>query len=243
MSVPSADIRMGGVATELQYGSITDITMTGILYATSTLSYQIESGSYHNLAMGLPGINNKFANVIATVFNGGTDMKLGNWAEYNHDASAKVNIIINNGSSDDVDVRVYINGAPGVGGTPISAGIVPAFNVANINLPDYDTGVAAFSNFYGSGGYWISADMTDMNPGGRPCRMIVNSVDVDATLGTGTSRFTYTTNGTPGGAWDLNPNTGGSPFSDVIISGDNGAPYPSDGVSWNRRTAIIIDIL
>lgn len=244
MPVPAADISMSEIAAELQFGtSITNITMSGILYATSTLSYQSEAGSYHNLDMGLPGLNNKFSNIIATVFNGGTDMSLGNWAEYNHDASVKVNLIINNGSADDVDVRVYINGAAGPGGVPIFSGTVPAFNAGNINLADYDTTVAAFSNYNGSGGYWIFAEMTDITPGGRRCDMRVNSVDVDGTLGTGTARFTYTANGSPGGPWDLNPFTGGGPFMDVIISGDNGNPYPADGVSWNRRTAILIDII
>ena len=68
---------------------------------------------------------------------------------------------------------------------------------------------------------------------------IAAAVDTD-NVGGGTARLDYSSSV---GAWDLvpaGPNTG--PFMDVLVAGNNGGGWPNDGVSWNKRTTMIIDI-
>lgn len=240
MPVPPVNISMNDIQMELTYATGNpNESMVNVVYASSDLSYDPHAGSYHNLAMALPSINQKFANAIQTRFAAGTNMNLGNWAEYDHNANAKINIIINNGSRDDVFVRLVINDNPSFGGPTIFIGTVPANNAANINIPDFDTTMAAYSTYSGSGGYWLAGDLSVPSPSGA-VNFTVMGLDVDG-VGTGTTRLDYTNNGTPGGPWNLDPGTGGAPFVDVLVSGDNGSTFPSDGVSWNKRTAIIID--
>lgn len=239
MPVPAANISMNDIQVELGYATgNSNESMVNVVYASSDLSYNNSAGSYHNLAMALPSLNTKFANAIQTRFAAGTNMNLGNWAEYAHDANARITIIINNGSRDDVVVRLVINDNPSFGGPAIFIGTVPGNNAANINIPDFDTTMAAYSNYSGSGGYWLAGDLNCPAPSGV-VNFTVNAVDVDG-VGTGTARTNYTTNGTPGGPWNLG--TGGGPFVDVLVAGANGGSYPFDGVSWNKRTSIIIDI-
>ena len=240
MPVPSADISMNAIQMELTWptGNLNE-SMVNVVYASSDLSYDNHAGSYHNLAMGLPSMGNKFANFIQTNYTAGTNMNLGNWAGYNHDANVRVNIIINNGSRDDVFVRLLINDNPSPGGPTIFSGTVLANNAANVNIPDFDTGVPAYSAYAGAGGYWLAGELNCPAPSGAVL-FTVNAVDVDA-VGTGTIRLDYTNNGSPGGPWNLGTG-GGGPFSDVLVSGTNPSTFPIDGVSWNKRTAIIITI-
>lgn len=233
---------MNGIATELQYGgAYPNTSITGVIYNSSQGSYTATAGSYHNLSMALPGLTDSFATSIEAKYTAGTDMGLKNWAGYDHDATAKLLIIINNGSRDDVFVRLFISDNTTPGGVTIFVGTVLRNNLANVNIPVYDTGVPAFSTYSGAGGYWLSGDINCPTPSG-PVLFTVAGIDVD-NLGTGTIRLDFTNYGPPpGGPWNLDPGSGGAPFFDVLVSGSNGNPFPNDGVSWNKRTGIIIDI-
>jgi hypothetical protein len=243
MPIGTTNIKMSDIATELQYAStgLADNSMVNILYDSSQLSYNSHGGSYHNLNMGSAATS--FQNSIEVPYSAGGNMALKNWGGYDHDIGVNLNYIINNGSGSDVMVKLFLETGPAYGMYfNFFTVMVPMNNMGNVNVANFNTTSAAFVNYYSGGGYWISADISLLMLGPRPVNMDVTSaVDTD-NKGSGIPRFNYTANGTPGASWDLNPNTGGGTFSDIIVSGDNGNPYPSDGISWNKRTAIIIDI-
>ena len=243
MPIGTTNIKMSDVATELQYAStgLADNSMVNILYDSSQLSYNPHGGSYHNLSMGSAGVS--FQSSIEARYSVGQNMALKNWSGYDHDIGVNLNYIINNGSAADVSLKLYLENFPGVGpGFAFFNAIVPMNNTGNVNVSNYNTTSAAFSNYYSGGGYWISGDISLTTFAIRPIKMDVTSaVDTDNT-GSGLSRFNYTANGAPGGSWNLDPGSGGGPFVGNLVSGDNGNPYPNDGISWNKRTTIIIDI-
>jgi hypothetical protein len=243
MPIGTTNIKMSDIATELQYAStgLSDNSMVNILYDSSQLSNNSHGGSYHNTSMG-SGTN--FQISIEGPYSAGTYMALKNWGGYNHDIGVNLNYIINNGSGYDVNVRLFLETSPSYGGGfQFFAGIIPMNNMGNVNVANFNTTSAAFSSYYPVGGYWISGDISLlMPPAGRPVNMNVTSaVDTD-NKGSGIPRFNYTANGFPGGPWNLDPGSGGGPFVDILASGDNSSPFPTDGISWNKRTAIVIDI-
>ncbi len=238
MPIGTTDIAIGSIAGELQY-TVGDTQIKATLFQSSVLAYSIHGGSYHNYNNMGPSANVAFKNAIEARYSGSNNMGLSNWMHYNHDANAILNIrVTNNSASDDVDVRIWI--------TP-NSGAASAFMLVNqvctrvngndVILTNYDTGAQAFSNF-NSAGYWIYGEITSVTSSGLPCMMsVVVSTDTDS-AGAGTVRTNYTANGTPGGAWDLNI----APFTGDLVAGDNGNPFPSDGVSWNKRTSFEIEI-
>jgi len=245
MAIGTTNISLRDISVELKYTSSATNRSMRDMYDSSQLSYSIHGGSYHNLAMQLPALAKKFQIAIEKQYTLGTNLDLSGWAGYDHDAPAQLAYIINNGSSEDVDVMLFIgdNNNPG-SGTRFFSGTIPANNGGNINANPYNTGVAAYTAF-SSNGYWISGNMK-MVVAGPPVFSSVNmnvtaAVDLD-NVGTGTGRYNYTANGSPGGAWDLNPFIGGGDFNDILVSGVNGNSFPTDGISWNKRTSIIIDI-
>ena len=235
MPVPNTNVSMNAIATELQYGAaFADNSTQNVLFASSQLAYDNHGGSYHNLTLSAPG-SPSFATSIGDRYIGGTGMGLQNWCGYNHDAEVLLGLLINNSSREDVDCRIEMNG------TTIFSSIVPASNAGNINIPIINTGIPAFANFAPTTGYHITALMNVplFPPAANPAMMTVMGVDTD-NVGGGLVRLDYTNNGAPGGPWNLG--LGGSNFGGDIISGDNGSPFPSDGISWNKRTTIIINI-
>jgi len=244
MPIGTTNLSMYAIATELNYsgGGLADISMVNELYDSSQLSYNSHGGSYHNLGMTM-NLADTFQSAIEAPYSAGGNMALKQWAGYDHNIGINLNYIINNGSGSDVDVKLFLETTPSYGGYfNFFTGMVPMNNMGNVNVANYNTTSAAFGNYYSGGGYWISADISLQMPGARPVNMNVTSaIDTD-NKGSGLSRFNYTANGTPGGPWDLNPNTGGSNFLGILASGDNGNAYPNDGISWNKRTAIVIDI-
>ena len=244
MPIGTTNISMHDISVELKYLSAgTNNSMRNMLYDSSQLSYSIHGGSYHNLNMLVSSLAKPFKIAIETRYSAGTYLWIGGWAGYDHDAPVSLSCIINNGSTEDVDVMLYIgdNNNPG-SGTRFFSGTVPANNGGNVNANPVNTGVAAYTNF-SSTGYWISGNMK-MVVAGPPVFTPVNmnvtaAFDLD-NAGTGTGRYNYTTfNGT----WDLNPfSGGGADFNDVLVSGVNGNAFPTDGISWNKRTAFVIDI-
>lgn len=244
MPIGTTNIKMSDIATELQYPStgLSDNSMVNILYDSSQLSYNSHGGSYHNLGMTM-NLANSFQSAIEAPYSAGQNMALKQWAGYDHNIGVNLNYIINNGSGYDVNVRLFLETAPSFGGGfQFFAGIVPLNNAGNVNVANSNTTSGAFG-YYPFGGYWISGDISLlMPPAGRPVTMNVTSAfDTDNT-GSGTARFNYTANGFPPGPWNLDPSTGGGPFLDILASGDNSSPFPTDPISWNKRTAIIIDI-
>jgi len=247
MAIGTTNIKMSDIATELQYAStgLADNSMVNILYDSSQLSYSIHGGSYHNLNMLVSSLAKTFKIAIETRYSAGTYLWIGGWAGYDHDAPAQLAYIINNGSGADVAFDLYIgaNNTPG-SGTNIFSGIVPRNNGGNINANPYNTGVGAYSTFSSSGGYWISGNISVVvgSPVFVPVEMKVTAaVDLD-NVGGATARYNYTNEILSGAGFDLNPMTGGVAFNDVLVSGANGSAFPTNGISWNKRTSIIIDI-
>jgi len=243
MPIGTTNIKMSDIATELQYSSsLPNDSMVNILYDSSQLSYNQSGGSYHNLNMGSA---TSFQSSIEGPYSAGQNMALKNWGGYTHDIGVNLNYIINNGSGYDVNVRLFLENSSGFGGGfQFFNGIIPMNNTGNVSVSNSNTGMGAFSNYYSGGGYWISGDISLlMPPAFRPIMMdVTGAVDTD-NKGSGIPRLTYTAHGTPGGPWNLDFSTGGGPFVGILVSGDNGSGgFPNDGVSWNKRTAIVIDI-
>ena len=246
MAIGTTNISMHDISVELKYLSAgTDNSMRNMLYDSSQLSYSIHGGSYHNMNMLVGSLVKTFRIAVETRYSAGTYLSIGAWAGYDHDAPVILSCIINNGSTEDVDVMLFIgdNNTPG-SGTQFFSGTIPANNGGNINNNPLNTGVGAYGNFSGTG-YWISGNMKLVAAGPPPIttvNMVVTAaVDLD-NVGGATGRYNYTTDGSPGGTWDLNVFTGGADFNDVLVSGVNGNAFPTDGISWNKRTAFVIDI-
>ena len=240
MPVGSADISMDGVASELGYSvAIPNNRMATSLFYSSQKAYDPRGGSFHNLAMALPALSSNFATAIELPYSIGINMPLGNWAEYFHDANAKIHVIIENSSRRDVNCTIFISdNTTFAGAVIVFSGAVPANNAGDINNV-FDTGVAAYST-YNTTGYWLLGEF-QMVPSGVPTFMTVNAFDSD-NVGAGTARYNYTVTGSPGGPWNLDTLTGGAPFSGVLVSGVRTLPFPDDGISWNKRTTIFINI-
>jgi hypothetical protein len=246
MAIGTTNIKMSDIATELQ-DSVSDVSSYNRLYYSSQVAWNPRAGSYHNYNnMALPGLTDSFATAIEAKYTASQNMGLKNWAGYDHDHNVILGIRIYNGNAfNDVNFKLYIcdsvNGPVG-GGTsiPIFSGVVPANNVANISIPNYDTGVPAFSS-YGGSGYWIWGDIREITGIPRPTLLTMAGGDTDG-VGDAQSiiRLNYQANGSPGGVWDLF--TAG-PFINHLFTGDQTNPFPADPISWNKRTDFIITIV
>lgn len=239
--IPSTNIKMDDIATELHLGtgSWGDNSLKSDLFASSINPYNSTAGSYHNYNnMAISGTSS-FATAIYTPYNSTNNMKLANWAGYSHDSNVILNIIINNACTfSDVLFDLYISDAPGNYQTSIFNGIVPRANSGNVSLIDYDTGVAAYTYFGSvSQAYWIEAMMIRaMSPNGTPINLNMAGSDTD-NVGGGTARTVNATN-----PWDLDPGGNGDFGMSVLIAGNNGSGYPTDGISWNKRTIITLNV-
>ncbi len=237
MPIGTTNISISSIASELQYTSGQDYQIKGTLYNSSQLAYSPNGGSYHNYNnMALSGLTDSFATAIEAKYSASQNMGLKNWAGYDHDHNAIVSVRVNNGNpQNDAMVRIWISPNPNPGATVLVNQVVPRNNAANVILNNLNTGAAAFSNFNGSG-YWLFGEISDMGGGATNMPMnIAAAVDTD-NVGGGTARLDYSTSV---GAWDLIVD---GVFFDVLVAGDNGSGWPSDGVSWNKRTSMIIDI-
>ena len=237
MAIGTTNISISSIASELQYTSGADYQLKGTLYYSSQLAYSANGGSYHNYNnMALSGLTDSFATAIEAKYSGGQNMGLKNWAGYNHDHNVILSIRVNNGNSfNDANVRIWLSTGPTPGATVLVNQVVPRSNAANVILTNYNTGDPAFSTYNGTG-YWLFGDISDMGGGAPAMPMnIAAAVDTD-NVGSGTARLDYSSSV---GAWDLVNN---GPFFDVLVAGNNGSGWPNDGVSWNKRTTMIIDI-
>jgi hypothetical protein len=238
MPIGTTDIAIGSIASELQY-TPGDTQIKATLFQSSVLVYSVHGGSYHNYNNMGPSANASFKGAIEARYSLSDTLALSSWMHYNHDANARLNIrVTNNSTTDDVDVKLWMTpnqGAPS--GFLLVSQVCARVNGSDIILTNYDTGYPAFGNF-SSTGYWIYGEMNSLTSSGLPCMMsVVVSTDTDA-AGGGQVRTNYTANGTPGGAWDLNT----APFAGDLVAGDNGSSFPSDSVSWNKRTTFEIVI-
>jgi len=238
MPIGTTNISISSIASELQYSSGQDYQIKGTLYNSSQLAYSPNGGSYHNYNnMALSGLTDSFATAIEAKYSASQDMGLKNWAGYNHDHNAIVSVRVNNGNPfNDAMVRIWISDTTGPSVWPLVNQMVPRNNAGNVILNNLNTGAPAFSAFNGSNGYWLFGDITDLGGGAINMPMnIAAAVDPD-NVGGGTNRLDYSTSVGP---WDLIIDGG---FYNVLVAGDNGNGWPNDGVSWNKRTTMIIDI-
>jgi len=236
MPIGTTDISMGNIASELQYTS-GDYQLKGTLYNSSQLAYSANGGSYHNLNMALSGLTDSFATAIEAKYTASQNMGLKNWAGYDHDHNAIVSVRVNNGNAtNDAYVRIWISDSTGPSAWPLVNQVVPRNNAGNVILNNLNTGAPAFSAFNGSNGYWLVGDISDLGGGAANMPMnIAAAVDTD-NVGGGTARLNYSTSV---GAWDLVVD---GPFINVLVAGNNAGGWPNDGVSWNKRTTMVIDI-
>jgi hypothetical protein len=238
MSIGTTNISISSIASELQYSSGQDYQLKGTLYNSSQLAYSANGGSYHNYNnMALSGLTDSFATAIEAKYSASQDMGLKNWAGYDHNHNAILNVRVNNGNPfNDAMVRIWISDTTGPSAYFIVNQVVPRNNAGNVILNNFNTNAPAFSSFNPSNGYWLFGDITDMGGGATNMPMnIAAAVDTD-NVGGGTVRLDYSTSVGP---WDLIIDGG---FYNVLVAGDNGNGWPNDGISWNKRTTMIIDI-
>jgi hypothetical protein len=237
MPVPGTFIRLSAeIATELQFtpGSIIKISE---VYAVAQAPGTVNSGSYHNLSIGSSGAEDTFANVIYTPYSANADLKLVNWAGYDHQANNIFSFDITNNSANDYEVSFYLSDFAGA--LLLSIGVWVVNNGTNLTQNNYNTGINAY-NFTGNPAdpYFIDCEIklvTGSSP--NTIMTVQTSFDTDG-VGpvSGTARIDYTT---ANGAYDLAPTTGVD-FKDCLISG-SGA-FTINGIPWNRRTSVVIMI-
>jgi hypothetical protein len=235
MAVPGTFIRLSAeIATELQFtpGSIIKISE---VYAVAQAPGTVNSGSYHNLSIG-SGTGDTFANVIYTPYSTNADLKLVNWAGYDHQANNIFSFDITNNSANDYEVSFYLSDFAGA--LLLSIGVWVVNNGTNLTQNNYNTGISAY-NFTGNPAdpYFIDCEIklvTGSSP--NTIMTVQTSFDTDG-VGpvSGTARIDYTT---ANGAYDLAPT--GIDFKDCLISG-SGA-FTINGIPWNRRTSVVIMI-
>jgi hypothetical protein len=237
-TVPSTNINIYDIDQALGAPSITgqDISLIGLFsYSNVSGLSSPYAGSYHNISMGL-GTPARFGTKIYSTYSGGTNLKTSNWASYQHDTNVNLSYTVTNTIAMrgfDVRCDIFLSDTPranqylidtftvtsGPGGTPTQT------------KTDWDSGIAAYTSFYGvAGGYFLEANFVLLG-GGMPVNMmIVASTDSDG-VGQDTGRDNYST---AMGPWDLNSM---GPFSDTIVGG--AGAWPSL-IAWNKRTSFTI---
>ncbi len=237
MPIGTSNISISSIASELQYTSGQDYQLKGTLYYSSQLAYSANGGSYHNYNnMALSGLTDSFATAIEAKYSASQNMGLKNWAGYDHDHNAIVSIRVNNGNpQNDVLVRIWITDNPSPSAYQLVNATVPRNNAGNIILNNFNTGAPAFSAF-NTTGYFLYGDISDLGGGASNMPMnIAAAADTD-NVGGGTARLDYSSSVGP---WDLIVDGN---FMNVLVAGNNGGGWSNDGVSWNKRTTMIIDI-
>lgn len=236
MAVPGTFIRLSAeIATELQFTPDSMIKISEV-YAVAQEAGTVNSGSYHNLSIG-SGAGDTFANVIYNTYDANSDLKLVNWAGYDHQANNRFSFDITNNSANDYDVSFFLS--PSAGACLTLIGVWPVNNGTNLTQNNYNTGINAY-NFTGNPAdpYFIDCEIA-LVAGSSPNTIMTVQTSFD-TDGVGpvsaTGRINYTT---AEGAYDLAPETG-EDFKDCLISG-SGA-FTINGIPWNRRTSVVIMI-
>lgn len=220
-------ISLNNVAIALQMPATTMVSIRDV-YGSSQLAGTLDSGCYHNLAIGYSSLN--FAAAIEAPYSGGADMLLSNWAGYDHDAINVVSFTVTNTSPNDYLVAFEISPSPVFGaGIMFYSFAVPASTVDN--QPNYGTNAPSFT-FTGTPGneYFINCDIRLLSGSGFAV-MVLNAVyDTDG-VGAGTTRTDYTS---ANGPYVLEPV--GPIFQDNLISGAGGWQR-SPAIEWNKRTS------
>jgi len=235
MAIPGTDIRLSGdIAQELGL-AVSSIMKISDVYAVSQTAGQVSSGSYHNLTIG-SGAGDTFANLIYTPYVVNADMKLVNWVNYDHDRNNRFSFDITNNSANDYDVLFYLSSTAGGFSFLIGSWTVVGGGT-NVNVQDYNTGIAAYSSFGGSANpYFVDCEVNYITGGVPGAMMTVNvSFDTDG-VGAGLSRTDYTM---AFGPYTLAP-TAGIDFKNCLVSA--GGAFMSTGIDWNKRTSVIMMI-
>lgn len=234
MPIGTVDISMDGIAAELALGtSFGNNSMFNVLYGISQNSFAQSAGSYHNLAMALPGLTDTFATAIEAKYSANQNMGLKNWAGYNHDENVKLNMQITNNSADDVQCDLEIAANPGAVGSGVVfySGMVPAGN--NVAIAVLDTGVPGYSTYgVAQAEYVINATFRDVTLTPTRCFMTVPSAIDDDGVGPDLTRGPYT------GTWDLIVQ---GMWNDNIVVGANGWGAGPPFISWNKRTRFAVE--
>lgn len=238
MAVPGTFIRLSAeIATELQFTPGTMIKISEV-YAVAQTPGTVNSGSYHNLSMGVvPVAGTTFANAIYTPYSANANLKLVNWVGYDHQANNIFSFDITNNSANDYEVSFYLS--PSAGAHITLIGVWTVGGGTNLTQNNYNTGINAY-NFTGNPAdpYFIDCEIA-LVAGSSPNTIMTVQTSFD-TDGVGpvsaTGRTDYTT---ANGAYDLAPDTGVD-FKDCLISG-SGA-FTINGIPWNRRTSVVIMI-
>lgn len=248
MPVPTSDIAIVDIAAQLIPDQLipdpTDLSLYGLYDHASTTSginggSSGYAGNFHNLAMGVSSPD-YFANKIWSKWNGGSNLPVGNWGNYNYDANVvldwDISMAANFKPADLFACDIYLTDAynGGAGGNN--------YLVANISLGagqssvevDFDTQIPAFSTFQTTGyqttGYYIYVVLSS-NITGSNC--IVRGItggfgDTDG-VGPDTTRTIY------GGQINVGMS---NTFNGIIVSGST----QSAQIAYNKRTYFTLEV-
>jgi hypothetical protein len=241
--MPTSDIKIGDIAGQLNLPA-EDLSLVELYdHASTTSGISLGSsgyaGNFHNLAMGVSP-QAKFAAQIWAVWDGGSDLPVGNWGNYFYDANVVLDWDISMDSNfkpaDEFYCDIYLtddyNNRSGGVLSPV-ANFTLSPGQSNVET-DFDTGIPAFST-YGTTGYWIYVAVTS-NIVGANCIVTIDSGgfgDTDA-VGPDTTRSRNVT--------DFPANVGGgSPppvVNKVIVSGSN----VNNQIAYNKRTSFKLTV-
>lgn len=242
MPIGTTNIGLLGLATELGLP-----TPTGILLSDAYSSSDVDglsngwAGSFHNLSMGLSptGI---FRTQIFSPYFTGDNFALNRWANYDHDAPVRLSYTLSSAMVPGRNVRfeLYLDSNPGPPTTSASAILFDTVTLFGANPApppytqvDFNTGVAAHSNFWPTG-YYITAVISCLPTPFSADMNVVSSTDDDG-VGANTDRGNFTQSFP--GPWDIV-----TPFDGVLVDGSaagTGFPLP---IAWNKRTNFSVTI-
>lgn len=221
MAIGNSNISMFDVAAELQ-SNTTNIVMND-LFATSGFISVADAGNYHNF--GNMSISNSLSFATTILYTAGSNLKLSNWAYYDHNIEWVITFeLINNGTAD-VDVVLWFGQGNGNFTHNFYTTTVP--NGGSDNRIDYNTTIASYITGYQSygGAYFVLMEAISSDVTKTQFMNVTTATDTDG-VGGGTTRTTYTS---VAGTWDFNNGN----FASWIVAGDN----DSTGISWNKRTS------
>jgi hypothetical protein len=170
-----------------------------------------------------------------------TNQSLSEWQGYNHDATAKITINMDDitGSGVAADLRVYLDDTAGTTNNLIFQKIFDANNLNPDNNPEQDSGIPAYSTFFfgTSIGYHINLIVVVFQPG--TAKFMSITANDDDSVGANQGRQTYTD---VYGPYNLAAN--GFIFDSTVL-GSAGVSQILNvtQISWNKRTRININFL
>lgn len=238
--IPTTDIAISEI--DAQLGSPYDATDFSLYncYDFASTSSGLGSagiaGNYHNLAMGV-GPTGNFATQIWGVWNiffpHSFPLPVGNWGNYFYDANVVLDWNISMSQAfKNLSVDLYLSDAYSNGSLSLVANITLGPGQSSSVVQDFDTGLAAYSNYHATG-YWIYADISSVDAGNAYVSLPSEGgyYDTDG-VGPDLGR-SRRTSGMP---WNIGGS--GSPFSGIIFGGNT----INQQIAWNKRTSFTITV-